>query len=201
MGRYYYSKKEEADTLKQLNVVFLNRHNYFQGGYYSGTITWSRNGEKTGSISILSFVGENEKYVRLIYTQTDRFTDEKKDFDYKVSLATTPCNFGGNRYWFVCSASRGGKYCGRRVGTLYKDGDYFACRHCYNLSYSSRNLGGIFKSAGQVVSEPELEELYMSIKTKYYKGKMTKRYKRYLQKERRANMQMFIVARGLGVEV
>ncbi len=37
--------------------------------------------------------------------------------------------------------SRHGVYCGRRVGVLYRApwADYYGCRHCYNLSYESRN--------------------------------------------------------------
>lgn len=201
MGRYYYSKKEEADSLKQVNVFFFRKHKYFNSGYIGGRIIWSRNGEEVGSISVQSSIDMGEDYVRLIYTQTDRETGDKKDFDYKVYLTTTPCYFGGKRYWFLCPAYRSGIYCGKRVGTLYKSGDYFACRHCYDLSYNSRNLGGLFKAMGQVVSEPDLEKLYLSIKTKYYKGKMTKRYKKYLKKSRQADIQMFTVARGLGVKI
>jgi hypothetical protein len=28
--------------------------------------------------------------------------------------------------------------CGRRVAVLYMGGEYFACRHCYNLAYKSQ---------------------------------------------------------------
>ena len=93
MGRYYWSKKEEADGLKQVSVSFLRKHGYFSNGWHSGAITWSWNGEKTGSISVQSSINENEQYVKFIYTQTGNNTDEKKDFDYKIPLTTTPMLF------------------------------------------------------------------------------------------------------------
>ncbi len=50
---------------------------------------------------------------------TDRQTGEKTDYDYRIPLATTPCNLGGVRWWFICAVSKNGVYCGRRVGKLY----------------------------------------------------------------------------------
>jgi len=51
-----------------------------------------------------------------------------------VGLEWTPCNFGGERPWFVCPGVR----CGRRVAILYGPGKYFLCRHCYDLRYESQ---------------------------------------------------------------
>lgn len=198
MGRWSYSSRQEADGLKQVNVSFLKKHGYFNRGWESGTLTWSWNGEQTGNISIQSSLDDHEQYVRFIYTRTDRHTEEKKDFDYKIPLTTTPCYFGGKRYWFVCPWYANGVYCGRRVGMLYLGGDYFACRHCYNLTYNSRNLSGFSKIAGQVISFPELEELEARVKCKYYAGKITRRYKRYLKKQRKALFQLQVIAGSFG---
>ena len=49
----------------------------------------------------------------------------------------TPCNFGGERPWFVCPEVS----CGRRVAVLYGPGKYFLCRHCYDLRYESQRKG------------------------------------------------------------
>lgn len=199
MGRWSYSGRQEADFLSKVSVYFLNKHGYFNQGWKSGTITWSRNGEMTGRISIQSSLDESEQNIRFIYTQTDRSTGEKKDFDYKIPLATTPCNFGGKRYWFVCPWYANGIFCGRRVGALFMGGKYLACRHCYNLTYNSRNLFGASKIAGQVISEPELEGLWKEAKTQYYAGKMTRKYRRYLRKSKKADRQLMFMASSLGL--
>lgn len=197
MGRYYYSKKEEADGLKKIQFWFLKKHGYFKGGYVSGTIKWTSGWTGAeSSVGISTSIFEDEQYLRIWYTQTNS-DGEKTDFDYKIPLATTPCHFGGKRYWFICPWYANGIYCGRRVGVLYLGGKYFACRHCYDLSYNSRNLGGWSKAAGQVISEPYLEELRLRVKRKYYAGKMTRNYRRFLIKERKSFFQLKTMVEGL----
>lgn len=198
MGRYYWNKKQEADGMKQVSVAFLRKHGYFEEGWHNGKITWSRQGRETGNISIYSLLNEYEQYVRFVYTQTDRHTGEKSDYDYKVSLTTTDCYFGGKRYWFVCPWYVNEKYCGKRVGVLYLGTKHFACRHCHNLTYNSRNLGGIAKSMGQTISFPELERLENDAKRKSYAGKITKKYMRYVKKYDKSNYQMMVMAKRLG---
>lgn len=194
MGRYYWNNKQEAEYFKKISIGFIKKYGYLNHGLMNGVITFSRNGEKTGSVNIESILSQYEECIKFSYTQTDRDSGEKKDFDYKIQLTTTPCNFGGVRYWFICPLSRNDQYCGKRVGILYKAGDYFGCRHCYNLSYECRNLGGVFKAIGKIISEPELEESYKKIRCKYYAGKMTKRYKKWLIKSRKSSAQrMFMV--------
>jgi hypothetical protein len=58
--------------------------------------------------------------------------------EQRVPITWTPCRFGGRRPWFVCPASSGGRYCGRRVAVLYGAGELFACRRCCGLVYASQ---------------------------------------------------------------
>jgi hypothetical protein len=122
-------------------MPFLRRNGYLNG-FQAGSIIWTnRNGEETASMGAIVSTSDGEDYMRLSYTMTDRNTGKETHFDYKVELVTTPCNLGGVRWWFICPLSRNGVYCGRRVGVLYRAPrtDYYGCRHCYNLSYESRN--------------------------------------------------------------
>jgi len=210
MGRWSYSGRQEADSLKKVEIYWLKKYGYLQG-WKSGGIEWTSGwSDSKSSISIeVSIIGDlrkyyageqsGEEYIRFQYTQTDR-NGEKKDFDYKVPLTTTPCNFGGLRYWFICPLSVNGNYCGRRVGVLYKGGDYFGCRHCYNLTYESRNLSGISKVAGKVISIPELERLEKETKRRIYAGKMTRKYKNYLKKENKSHYQLRAMVIGLNAK-
>jgi hypothetical protein len=115
----------------------------------------------------------------LKYTHTSRDTGEKEDMNFKVGLATTPCNYGGKRYWFICPLSKNGKYCGRRVGVLFCIGKWFGCRHCGEIAYAKQMEGGRFRWNG--VSAPDVDRAKEEIKRYYYKGKPTRRYKRYLR--------------------
>ncbi|MCB9809286.1 hypothetical protein H6776_02720 [Candidatus Nomurabacteria bacterium] len=179
--------KQEADNLKSISIAFLNKHDYFCG-WRSGTITWTRSGmwgESKNSVSIsVSVTDEDDRYLKITYTQTDNWSEEKKDFEYKIPLTTTPCNFGGKRYWFICPWYKNGVYCGNRVGTLYKGGDYFACRHCYELTYKSRNQNrrnSYFPVFNVLDLSERIEELENEITVRYYNGKPTKKYKKLLK--------------------
>ena len=192
MGRYYYDKKDTVEDCRSVSISFLRKHDYFCG-CRSGGIAWKNSfGEETSSIGIFVSTLDDDNYVRFQYTSTDRNTEEKTKYDYKISLTTTPCNYGGVRYWFICPLSRNGVYCGRRVAKLYKapGAVYFGCRHCYNLSYESRNephfarFGGIGYS---IKAERLYEELYMQIKRWTYKGKPTKKARKLKALEAKQN--------------
>jgi len=192
--------KTEADSIKKISTSFLRKHRYFNG-WRTGSINWTSgwSGEKS-SVGIEVSVLDGENYLRIHYTQTENHTGEKKDFDYKIPLTSTVCNYGGKRYWFTCSMSRNGKYCGRRVGTLYKGGDYFACRHCYDLTYESRKLSGIAKPFGRIISIPEVEKAREEVKRMYYRGKPTKKYLRYLKLEEQAEIAFYGMAMHLSAQ-
>jgi hypothetical protein len=138
MGRWPYSDRRTVEECKSITTKFLNKHHHFDGGISWGGVSWRRNGEKTGSIGFVVSTVEGDEYIRFQYTQTDRSTDEKTEFDYKAWLTWTPCYFGGRRWWFICPLVVNGRVCGRRVGSLHLgSGKYFGCRHCYNLTYES----------------------------------------------------------------
>ena len=182
MGRYYWDKKDTVEESRSVSISFLKKHGYFsEPCSMSGTLSWKNClGEETGSISVFVSTMYEESYVRFYYTVTNRSSGEKTDYDYKVQLTTTPCNFGGVRYWFICPLSRNGVYCRRRVAKLYKAprGNYFGCRHCYNLSYESRNecrLGQFGQLGYLLKAERQYEELYNKTKRWTWRGRPTRK--------------------------
>lgn len=178
MGRYYFDAKTTVEDATQLSIFKLKEFGLLRG-YCASTLnwTWRISGHKS---SIGIFVDTEDLYVKVNYTITDRNTGEKTDYDYKISLTTTACHFGGVRYWFICPLSVNGVHCGKRVGTLYlaSGGHYFGCRHCYNLSYESRNEPRLARPGGigyPIKADRLYEELYKRTKRWTYKGKPTKK--------------------------
>ena len=168
--------KQEADWCKKIEIWWLLR-DMENGDYRNKTISWGTNGDR-GSVGCVVDLSEDDPSVRFHYTQTDNYSDEKKDFDYKVQLVETSCHFGGTRYWFKCHLYKSGVYCGRRVGVLYKDGDWFGCRHCYELTYSSRKANRKYKHYPlfRVLElETKAEKLEMKTRNYTYRGKPTKK--------------------------
>ena len=99
--------------------------------------------------------------------------------NYEIQLETTPCGYGGKRYWFICPLTSNGTYCGRRVGVLYCLSKWFGCRHCGDIAYAKQMEGGKFRWIG--VSIPDIERAEKEVKRYYYKGKPTRKYRRVIR--------------------
>jgi hypothetical protein len=74
--------------------------------------------------------------IRLQYTVQQ--TGER--LDYAVGLQSTHPHRGGLRWWFICPCSIDGVPCRQRVAKLYlpPGAKFYGCRHCHNLTYTSR---------------------------------------------------------------
>lgn len=164
--------KIEADNCKKIPIWWLLRDAKSLQG--SSNVSWGENGSH-GRITVEYDLAGPDKFARFIYTQTDTLTREKKDFDYKVLITETSCNFGNTRHWFICPLTKDSKQCSRRVGVLYKAGDWFACRHCYNLTYQSRKINKQEPIYDAVKLELEIEQLQQKIKRHTYNGKPTRK--------------------------
>ncbi len=143
MGREPYSFRKTVEECLSVSTVWLNQQRLFNGGFNNITLNWSIGGNQTVSIGMIVSMFQGEEYCRLNYTITDRFSGRGKNLNYNVRLVSTLCNFGGRRWWFICPLTRDGEVCKRRVGVLYLGGEeYFGCRHCYNLTYTSSKESG-----------------------------------------------------------
>jgi len=178
MSRYYWDKKDTIEDCTQLSIFKLKEFGLLKE-WSATTLTWTRrlSGKKSSIGAIIDVT--DEPYIKVNYTITDR-DGNKTDYDYKITLTTTPCNFGGVRYWFICPLSVNGNFCGRRVGTLYlgPGGKYFGCRHCYNLSYESRNEPRFARPGGigyPIKAERLYEELYKKTKRWTWRGRLTRK--------------------------
>ena len=98
MGRFYWDAKTKVEDCISVGIPFLRKHDYFCG-YRPGGIEWkNRYGGKTDSVGIDVSTRDGNNYARFHYTTTICHSGKKIDYDYKVSLTTTPCYFGGVRY-------------------------------------------------------------------------------------------------------
>lgn len=136
MGRWYPNKKTATEKCFHIDIRHLKKWNFLRKGttIRSGTIRWIKDDEELGSGNIRFIMGINA-YLELDYHLVDPNAKEKNLHTLRVTLSSTPCHFGGVRWWFICPS----KDCGRRVAVLYlpNGASCFGCRHCHSLSYES----------------------------------------------------------------
>ena len=113
----------KTDTLHKLALASFNREWFVTG--YNGTVTWSRNGRKTGSIGYRLWPDKMQLY----YSHTSEGT--KREIEDTFTFAFTAQPFGGQRRWIVCPS------CQRRCSVLY-GGARFRCRYCHGAVYPSQ---------------------------------------------------------------
>ncbi len=110
----------------RVDLAYLRRHKLLRPGT-SSKMTWSRGGERTGSIRFIVEPGG----LRLLYTASGRNGGAKEHIDELVPFVRTTTRFSGQRLWLKCLS------CHRRCRVIY-GGRYFRCRRCHGLSYQSQ---------------------------------------------------------------
>ena len=147
----------------------------------SGTITWSRNGSQTGSISIKVNTHSEQPYIELDY----KYRDEPRN--YKVRLVSIPSNLGKGLIWyFLCPQTK------KRCRKLYSIGGYFLHREAfsgcmYETQTQSKKYRQLDKTLGAYLKSDNLySELYKKNFKKTYAGKPTKRYLRIMEQIQKA---------------
>lgn len=187
-----FMARQEAEWSNRLSVNFLKKHRYLESGWRYGGIKWTYglSGNESSIGFNVNIGGDEGDNIKLQYTHTSRDTGEKESMDFKIELTTTPCNYGGKRYWFICPLSKNGQYCGRRVGVLFSIGKWFGCRHCGDIAYAAQMKGG--KWRGSSVCLPDIEKAEKEVKRFYYNGRPTRKYRRVIRLNQKLN-QSFIL--------
>lgn len=125
---YRWNSKDTTDEHRDFDIRVLRKRGGLTPGC-QGSYSWTRGGEPSGSIEFRTL------HSKVVLSYRCRVHGEGwESIEHTVGLTYTPCNYGGQRAWFICPAYG----CGRRVAVLYGAGRYFACRHCYELAYQSQ---------------------------------------------------------------
>lgn len=141
VGRGVFWKKDQVEDCLALDISRLKEHiNFVESQPYNakwtGWIEWKSIYGKTDKIGLVVWKGDE---IILEYTVTNFFTTKTENMRYCIYRESTPCFFGGKRWWFICP----GICCERRCRILYMPagGSEFACRACHNLTYQSTQEG------------------------------------------------------------
>jgi len=153
--------KATVDSQNTINVRYLKEQGLLIAGR-QGELTWNSRGEQVGAIGY-----ETKKNgIQLTYNFRRNNEGEWQSIKQLVLFDYTPCHYGGQRVWLLCSE------CDRRVTAIHSAGKYFLCRHCYGLNYQSQHesyidyqlhkaqelrvkLGGSASSASPLPAKPK----------------------------------------------
>src|SRR5688572_31872550 len=120
-GRRQRYQRRTTEGYLVLDIAVLRRRGLLQPGC-SGTIAWSRGGERIGSATITIGI----RSLRLTYN-VGTAEGSAEAVDESIELTSTERSLGGLRQWFRCPG------CHRQCRILY--GPRFRCRFCHGLSY------------------------------------------------------------------
>ena len=130
---YRFNKRITVEDCRSLDARRLQVEGLLKPGYRISW-SWSRTGHQAASIGGVVLGEHRPEQMVLLFRYRSGLGAEWEDVQQSVEFDWTPCNFGGERPWFICPAVG----CGRRVAVLYGPGLYFLCRHCYDLRYESQ---------------------------------------------------------------
>lgn len=172
----YSTFPQLIEDIKKVSISRLREWGYLKEGLKGGKITWSINGNETGSISISVFIDpKGNSYLTLNYNYQD------EPIKYQVSIVSVSSNLGiGRRYYFVCPST------GLRCSKLYLSGKYFLHRKTlqgvmYEKQTQSKRSRGFFKCFDSLYDFDESD--YKPNLKKHYRGKITKTYQRIIDRE------------------
>lgn len=167
----------------QIHISKLKEWEYLNPNQVkSGSLTWSMNGNKTGSISIRVNTHSEQPYIELDY----KYRNEPRN--YKVSLVSMPSNLGKGLIWyFLCPQTN------KRCRKLYSIGGYFLHREAfigcmYESQTQSKKNRKLLKTLDAYFKSDDLySQLHKKHLKKTYAGKPTKRYLRILEQIEKAD--------------
>jgi hypothetical protein len=138
--------KTTVEAARSLDIRIFQRKRVFSGsGSAHLQVQWTLVEDRSQSSIAVKFHGAPAR-LNAISLRYKRLADGTESNEW-ISVAATRCNYGGERWWFVCPALGGEKKCGRRCRFLYSPAGAkrFACRECHDLTYeSTRKSGGEF---------------------------------------------------------
>lgn len=178
MGRDKYSSRFTVEDSQTLSIYELNHWGFLKEDELG--IFWVRKYHYRTPIGVSADAKKKNGSIKLIYGNIQ----SAGKVNLIVNLITTPCNFGGFRYWFECPQ------CTRRTAALYLPplNLQFGCRDCYSLTYESRRKkrNALYIAINAMCTAQKLEEKI----TRSRYGNMPTRKQRKIDKlwERTGNL-------------
>ena len=127
-GRPAY--RPAANSYRSLDIRKMVRTDCIKPGNWFGWAWRNDDGEKVASVNCQ--VSPKADGLTVTYRWKNYYDAEWLPVERHVWLNTTPCNYGGVRWWFSCPC------CNRRAAVLFIMGGALRCATCGRVSYASQ---------------------------------------------------------------
>lgn len=162
-----YPKTLSIKWLK--DILKINQNNIL------ATSSWTNNWKNVWNIWIEINKNNTEWFLRVFFTQTD-YNWIKKEFNYKIKLVSTPCNYWWIRRRFLCPCKW------NRCSILYlQDNWIFASRKTLNLIYPKQRESKSKRLLDILFINFDIAEILETIKYPFRNWKPTKKMKKVLK--------------------
>lgn len=165
------------DNCLQISIATLKRCQFLKPEHFaSGNLTWSSNGNKTGSIGIVINTRTESPYLELNYKANGN------PIKYSIQLVSIPSNIGKGVIWFfVCPQT------GKRCRKLHLAENYFYHRSAFRgCMYETQTHSHKYRNLHKVFASDEIDkQIYSKHFKTHYGGKPTKRYLRLTKQAER----------------
>lgn len=178
MWRYYWSWKNTVEDFKKtISIKNLKENWFLDWDYKKWKTTWYLNEKEIWNIWIEIVKNNFSWYLRVFFIQTD-FEWNKKEFDYKIDLVTTKCNYWWVRWWFLCPCKW------NRCSILYlQDNWIFASRKTLDLCYEKQKESKKWRYFWYLLWDnfTKILEIAKTMKYPFRNWKPTRKMKRILK--------------------
>lgn len=166
------------DDVRSISITKLKGWGYLKPNYQTSfSITWTREGQVTGSIGVRTHMSSRNPFVEFAYSLNG------EPLHYKVYLDAVPSNLGkGSVWYFICPQTM------KRCRILYFNRGRFVHREgCKDAMYRkqtySHHTRGLMRLLdAHIDAEAAQSEMHGRNFRTHYKGQQTKRCARLLQK-------------------
>jgi hypothetical protein len=108
MARYAGGGKSTVESCRSIDVLDWHRRGCLRlPRRFSWA--WRLDGKRVASIN-----AETERHCVTLKYRSRSYGEGWTDVEQRFPVVWTPCRFGGERPWFICSVYANGTYCGRQ---------------------------------------------------------------------------------------
>lgn len=131
--------KIQCEQCIKIPLPLLKKVGLLTPGLKAQTFFWRPDVGDDSNLAVISKINNQDSFIEVLFRTKNVATGEvSPPIAIRLQLTSTPCFFGGKRYWLKCPIKQNGQACNRRIAMAYMREQEVGCRKCLKLSYKSQ---------------------------------------------------------------